>query len=190
MNLFRTLAATALVAASLPALAIKTYDFSFNWFEHAGGPELVGSFDGTDDGVFVHNITNLSAKLDGVSFLDPLTIMYYSTSGQSAAEPAVSFDITKNNFFISNNCTGAPGSYACANNTYLLIRQYTGGVSDQMANAHTAISEYGAGHTTVQPADLGTWSLTARAPVPEPASYALMGAGLAALALGLRRRRA
>jgi hypothetical protein len=125
------LAVAAMIAAAQPAWA-KTYDFTFDWNYGAGGPELVGSFTGTDDGVYVHGISNLSLSLENVGFTGPLTIMFYSMTGQSVSEPAVSFDVTKNNFFISNSCSGAPGSYSCANTSMFLMRQNPGGVFDQV----------------------------------------------------------
>jgi hypothetical protein len=173
-----------LLAVSQSAFAL-TYDFRYQFtgslVTNYGGPYVVtGSFDGTDDGMFVTGISNLAAALDGVSFNGPLQI-----TGTFYGPLAVSF-VLANNSFSLDNC----GLGDCGNGFFLR----TPTAFDQSDSAYTNLNSsfqyvQSAKATGVPPG--GDWSLTARptVPVPEPGTYALFVLGLAGIGVASRRRR-
>jgi hypothetical protein len=172
-----------LVAAAQPALAI-TYDFRYQFtgslVTNYTGPYVVtGSFDGTDDGMFVTGISNLAAALDGVSFNGPLQI-----TGTVYGPLAVSFTLANNSFSIDNCALGD-----CGNGFFLRTPTAFDQSDSAYTNALASSFQYvqSAKATGVPPG--GDWSLTVRPPVPEPGTYALFALGLAGIGVASRRRR-
>jgi PEP-CTERM motif len=173
----------ALVVVAQPAIAV-TYDFRYQFtgslVSNYGGPYIVtGSFDGIDDGVYVTDVTNVSAALDGVSFAGPLQF-----AATVYGPLTVSFILANNSFSIDNCALGD-----CGNGFFLR----TPTALDQTDSAYTGYLtnsfQYVQGAKVAGMPPSGDWSLTARPPVPEPGTYALFLLGLAGIGVAARRRR-
>jgi len=167
----------ALLGSALAALVgsahATTFNFSYS-FDSAGtstggAVTITGSFEGTEIGDLISNITNASVAMNGRAYTGPLV----ATSGDFSASPVISTDLAKNDFAFYdaafNNGFTISGGQAFAVNYAVL---------DAGGNALAGAESANAAH----------WTLTAAA-VPEPATYLLMAGGLAAIGFVSRRRR-
>jgi hypothetical protein len=172
-----------LLAISQSAFAL-TYDFRYQFtgslVTNYGGPYVVtGSFDGTDDGMFVKGISNLAAALDGVAFNGPLQI-----TGTVYGPLAVSFVLANNSFSLDNCALGNCDSLFFLR-TPTAFDQSDAAFTGYLTNSFHSVQSAKA----IGVAPSGDWSLTVRPPVPEPGTYALFALGLAGIGVASRRRR-
>ncbi|MGV7206784.1 PEP-CTERM sorting domain-containing protein [Oxalobacteraceae bacterium A2-2] len=159
--------ACALTAASFAANAVS-YTFSYTVNAFSGQTASVtGSFD-ADAAVngLVQNLTNIKASIDGVA-LDGGSYLDNFASIGGAGQAVASVDGSANNFMFSSVRGYSVSYYAVGNSA-------TAGIND-------GINSYGGNVAN------GSWTLSA-APVPEPATYAMLMGGMGLLA-GLARRR-
>lgn len=162
------LAAFALTAAS----RATPFDFSYTFVD---GTLVTGSLDGTQNGAFVDNVSNVSLAFNGVQVTGPIFTLHYDGTDFVAGGAVVSFDATQNNFLFINS-------------------DYAGG--DPFGDAFgipsgdlAFLSSFPLLNVSDLPTNIQTWSLTAPSTnVPEAGStlafVAVAGLGL----LGLRRR--
>ena len=167
----------ALLGSALVALIgsahATTFNFSYS-FDPAGtstggAVTITGSFEGTEIGDLISNITNASVFMNGTAYTGPLI----ASNGDTTGTAVISTDLAKNDFSFYdagfNNAFAISGGQASAVNFALL---------DAGNNALSG----------AESADAARWTLTAAA-VPEPATYLLMVGGLAAIGFVSRRRR-
>lgn len=182
-KLSRLLAALTLLAATTVVQA-TTYSFSYSfnstpWFTST--PMLVtGSFDGDANGNLIDNLSNISVVENGVAFIGNGTLF---SSYKLSSDPlnvtlfagVASFDGLQNNFNFTDGM----------HNWFQMVPALGG-------NARTTSAVIGDWPLAIYAIDAGryapttsNWSITA---VPEPASYALLIAGLAVLCFMARRQ--
>ena len=181
--------AAALLAACSGAAHASTFDFSYTFTD---GQAVTGSFDGTQSGDLVTNISNVSAAFEGVAFSGgSLFIGSFDPSGNSgkgafnyaANSAVVSTDAALNNFVI--NDSSDPLNDNSTNSFYLV-----NGTTPDFFGSHEANVSTNAGpsdYDNEQVNGVGQWSLT---PVPLPAALPLVLSGLGLLAAAKRRRQA
>ncbi|RYE60755.1 MAG: PEP-CTERM sorting domain-containing protein [Hyphomicrobiales bacterium] len=164
----------AILACSASAHA-TLYHFSYTGTHsyQSESKTVTGSFEGTANGNVIGNLSNISAFLDGVAFqnngaLFSASIQSYNWASNGAQ---ASFDGKQNNFIFIDGDFLNGGNYS----------NYFYSVYDGTNNfAHNTTANR-------QISGLSAWSVTA-ADVPEPASAALFGISIAALAAARRRK--
>lgn len=169
------------------ALFNFSYEFQAGYGDDRGiEPTLItGSFNGTQDGLFVKNISNIRANLQGREFAQPLiAIRYDPVIGDpfTPEEGIFSFDVMLNNFMIIDD-TYFTERYHTNEFSILNYQNMEWGFSEL---SRVAINDNG-GYSYGIDIDSSTntsWRLTL---VPEPAGWLLMASGLALLP---RRRHA
>jgi hypothetical protein len=144
-----------------------TFDYSYVFGD---GLTISGSLDGTQNGLFVEDVSNVTLFFNGVqtpgsvyqaSFLDGLYL----------SDPVISFDAMQNNFFFADTDL-AGGDFGYNSIFYLL----NGSADSDAAFALSYPLDYFGSQDA--PAVAGNWSLTASA-VPD------RGSNLAMLALAI-----
>lgn len=170
-------ALTAVLAALLAASAhATTFNFSYS-FDPAntgnGEPVVItGSFDGTAVGDLISDISNASLWINGTAFTGPLTISGIDTAtGSPSGSAVVSLDATQANFAFADD--GLNNFFTIAGGQAFAV-DYN--LTDSLGNAISG----------AEAASNASWAVAA---VPEPASYALLAAGLFVIGAATQRRR-
>ncbi|WP_158080905.1 PEP-CTERM sorting domain-containing protein [Pelomonas sp. KK5] len=178
------LASAALMAGLLASVGAQATTFNFSYsFDAAntgnGAPvTITGSFDGDLVGSLISQISDAKVWINGTAFGGPLLVGgVNSTTGALEGAAVISTDVAKSNFAILDGDS----------NTYNNLFTIAGGQAYAINyNLPDALGNPVSGAETATNAH---WTVTAAA-VPEPASYALMAAGLVLIgATSLRRRK-
>lgn len=163
-------AACALTCANANA---TMFDFSYTF---NNGGVLDGSLEGTLDGSFIDNISNVHMSFQGLAFDQPLVTASYLPNGSlSLGTPIVSFDATRNDFAFGN-----------ATSTQYVI--FIGSASAAGAGASEAVAIPPLGSASDEPMN-SSWSITP-SPVPLPAAVWLLSSGVGLLGAWGRRKAA
>ncbi|MDO8033586.1 PEP-CTERM sorting domain-containing protein [Janthinobacterium sp. SUN128] len=166
----------ALVLAVGPASQAATFNFSYTF---GNGVAISGSFDGTANGNVVTELSNISVRADGVSFIDEGPILAYSWDDRYSWQysPVVSFDGFESNFIFSDGYNGfAIGPFA---------------TTSTVPNLAEAISRTPSFFISDRSTDGGIqsrWHLVEVSAVPEPETYGMLLAGLGLVIFVTRRR--
>jgi hypothetical protein len=175
----------SLIAGTITSAGATTFDYSY-YAEGQSGlftQHITGSFDGLSvSGDMISNLSNASAYVNGaLMFVNGVVSMPYGDLAgyQYPGNPVVSFDGTHNNFeFTGSNGTNVMS----ATNGYYFE-------GSQLVENITASSD----NSSYQLGVPNSWTVTAEAvavAVPEPASYALVLAGLGLVGVAVKRRNA
>ena len=168
----------ALACAAALSLAgaahAKTFDFSYTFSET--GDTITGSVQGTLAGGFVDNLHDLTLSYDGHAFSGATVGQTWDASvvDFTSAPVRLAFDGSLNQFLFSDGTL----SFGFVNDAVNL-----GGTNVFASDLSLVVNNADFDSST------GNWHLAA-APIPEPASLALMLAGLGLVGVAARRRRA
>ncbi len=186
MKLKKLITAVLIALCSFSAKA-DLFDFSYKF---ASGDIVAGSLEGTQNGIFVENISNVSVLWNGNQFAGPLNQFYYNSGCCFSSGPAiVSFDANFNSFAFSD---GTATNLFDATNFFAMMADngpWDSAVVKIGDNYSSDVSYNGAQYISPEiqgPFDASNWTLT---PVPEPEIYAMMGLGLGLLGWVGRRRK-
>ncbi|MGD0958256.1 MAG: VPLPA-CTERM sorting domain-containing protein [Methylomonas sp.] len=188
-SLLKTAAVLA-VLTSGAAQANEQFDFSYIF---SSGDVITGSMWGNLDptGLYIQNITNVQAFLDGVQFLNDISTgsldatAWNTTTGtwDDTIAPVVSTNASLNNFAFGD--TDVASNPSGVSNYFFFINDPTQGQQVFAVNTNNLDSNGNAQSAFDSPAATGAWTITA---VPLPATLPMLTSGLAILGLAARRR--
>ena len=157
-------AAAAVCALGCTGANATTFDFSYTF---NNGGILEGSLNGTPDGSFIDNISNVHMTFQGLAFDQPLITASYLPNGSlSLGTPIVSSKATQNDFAFGN-----------ATSTQYMI--FIGSASAAGAGVSEVELIGPLGSASDEPMN-SSWSITP-APVPLPAAVWLLTSGVGLL---------
>ena len=176
-------------ALSLSALAAQatTFDFSYTFDPNNTGNGLPvtisGSFDGTEIGNLISNISNAVVSINGNAFSGPIMVEAADASGNwsSTVAPVISTDVGQTNFIFAD--ADVANNPAGVSNYFYITTGQAGGVNFNVTDAG------GNPLSGFETASNASWTVTAAAAVPEPSTYAMLAAGLGLIGLVSLRRR-
>jgi hypothetical protein len=193
------LRAITLLLASLIAVGANAAQYNFS-YTFASGGLVSGSLTGTQNGLFVENVSNVSVAFNGNTFVGNTDFYqpYSFTAGCCfvAGAAVISFDGNLNNFSFSDGAPNTPAvNYFNMNGTDKDF-WWTGDLSPLRTASVWFGNSYVSDVTANSPSypganggfDASRWSLTLASEVPEPETFALLLAGLGLLAGTTRRR--
>ncbi len=175
----------AILLAAFASAHAETFNFSYSF---ADGQAVTGSLSGHLNGDLVEGISNLHINFGGVDFTGSLVGASWDDTTHdwnSAAGPVLSTNAAKNNFIFGD--ADPQHNYNNINNYFFFVN------STDLGNTAFALNCNGdcAQSAFDQPTNNATWSLTAAvAPVPEPATTAMLLGGLGLIGAAVRRRQA
>lgn len=169
------------LALGLSPAASLAVPFNFS-YTFGDGLLVTGSLDGTENGQFVDNVTNVAVFFNGQAMSGSIYSAQLDAGFNYLAGPIVSFDALQNNFFFINSDV-ASGNFAY-DSFFSIV--------NASVYADTATAQafpLGLFGSQDAPTIGASWSLT-QAPVPEPGStFALLVLAFAAL-IGLAQKNA
>lgn len=173
----------AILLAAFASAHAETFNFAYTF---ADGQAVTGSLSGTLNGDLVESISDVHLNFAGVDYSGSLLGASWSDASSdwnSAAGAVVSTDAAKNNFIFAD--ADPQTDAGSATNYFFLVNGSTVLGSQAFAlNANTGALAFD------EPTNNASWSLVAAAsPVPEPASAAMLMAGLGMVGAIARRRR-
>jgi hypothetical protein len=185
----------SIVAAAITLLAVAAHADTFNYsikiwpvagFVHGTNWSGVvnGSFDGSVNGNLVTDLSNITAYINGVEFVGSGHLFGSSWDGISSwvsGGAIASLDGTENNFLFSD--VDFPNDVNMSN--YLMNQTGAGNMESLNFGNPGPVS-----NVTRWSYPGPVWNLTQVSEVPEPATYALLLAGLGAMGGIARRRKA
>jgi hypothetical protein len=159
------LAGLLALGLALGTARADTFNFSYVFGD---GLTVTGSLDGTENGNFVENITNVSVFFDGNAMAGTIFTSQFD-SGSYLNGPVVSFDALQNNFIFANSDL-VNGDFGFDSIFYML---------NASVFSDTAVAYSSLGYASQDdPTAAANWSLS-RAAVPD------QGTTIALFALGL-----
>lgn len=169
-----------LLLAVLLAAVGSAHATVFNFSMSDGTNVTNGSFSGTATGNLISNLSDISVAINGVEINGSgslFSAQYVENEYYWAPGAVASFDGKENNFlFIDKDIVNGDNSYRAF---LYSMSWYGGSYAYDAAQGHSS-SMWGS------PASFG-WQVAAVSDVPEPASLALFGLGIAGLA-AMRRK--
>jgi hypothetical protein len=163
---FKLAASVLILGLMLGVARADTFNFAYVFGD---GLAVTGSLDGTQNGLFVENVTNVSIAFDGTALAGPIFTAQYD-GGSYLNGPVVSFDALQNNFLFADTDLVA-GDFGYGSLFYLLN-------ASVFADIAVADSPLFGLASMDDPTSARSWSLT-RATVPD------QGMTIALFAIGL-----
>ncbi len=110
MNRFKRFLLAGLILAGLVRARADSFDYSYLF---ADGLSITGTFDGTKNGDFVENVTNISLFINGVQAAGTIyTATFDEPTSAWINNPVISFDALQSNFLFANDdVANGGGSY-------------------------------------------------------------------------------
>jgi hypothetical protein len=170
-----------LLALGLTGIAHATsFDFSYA-FGDGSNTLITGTLDGTQDGNFVDNVSNVTLSFNGIQIAGPLFTASFDDTLGYVPGAIVSFDLNLNNFVFADGDVGNGGGYS------ELFTILTG---SQVASDYATFYSSSQNLFPLDSPPNASWSLTpqTQSSVPDSGSTAAL-LGVAGLGLAWARRR-
>lgn len=171
-NFIRAAVAAAALLATTAASA-ASYEFSYTMLNNI---YISGSFDGNAQGNIIGDISKLAVTINGVAMPNSGNLYTYAANANGPAR--FSFDGLETSLLATDGDIRFPFS------AIFLIGPMNGLQTDAIAYTVAGLADYGEGNGDYS---ASRWSLKEASVVPEPATYAMLLAGLALMG-GVARR--